>query len=136
MKEQIIDIETAKLAYEKGFNWPVAISYIYNYTDDKYKGYTVDPKDINGTNPDPSILPKGTKLMRSYSAPTQSLLQRWLREEKGLVVEAGHWNKLYDYRITKTKHTDFDYDSCCDNEDWDNWEEALESGLLEALKLI
>ncbi|WP_394749599.1 hypothetical protein [Spongiimicrobium salis] len=67
MKEQLISFETAKLAKEKGFNEVVIDNY----------------------GPMESILWKGQHKNSElryleYSAPTQSSLQKWLRDKHGI----------------------------------------------------
>lgn len=68
--EEIVTFEVAKLAKEKGFNVPTAEFY----NDDGNIGCY--PRAFNHNE-----FPDG-----DYAAPTQSLLQRWLREEKGLCI--------------------------------------------------
>ena len=69
--EEICTYEVAKLAKEKGFRETVGWYYNTN-------GLNLLKRGCNGGNPN---LINGL-----YSAPTQSLLQRWLREEKGLCI--------------------------------------------------
>jgi hypothetical protein len=69
--EEICTYEVAKLAKEKGFDVPT--HYAYN-------------KDCRKAMYMELCLNRNTKDSRSISAPTQSLLQRWLREEKGYYV--------------------------------------------------
>ena len=68
--EEICTYEVAKLAKEKGFDVPT-LGY---YRIDREDWYRTDVYDDWN---DSTI---------RYSAPTQSLLQRWLREEKGLCI--------------------------------------------------
>ena len=68
--EEICTYEVCKLAKEKGFNVPTAEFY----NDDGNIGCY--PRAFNHNE-----FPDG-----DYAAPTQSLLQRWLREEKGYYV--------------------------------------------------
>ena len=118
MEEQLITFETAKLAKEKGFDIRVKCSYVkgrlfrrtkrkrdnWNKFDDKY-----------------------------YSAPTQSLLQKWLRETRLVnnysIVVTVHFTSFsqYWFDINNGKKT---------GDKFDTYEEALEKGLQEALKLI
>lgn len=67
--DEICTYELCKLAKEKGFNVPTAEFY----NDDGNIGCY--PRAFNHNE-----FPDG-----DYAAPTQSLLQRWLREEKGVV---------------------------------------------------
>lgn len=68
--EEICTYEMCKLAKEKGFDVPT-FGYYRIDTEDWYRTDVYD--DWN----DSTI---------RYSAPTQSLLQRWLREEKGIHI--------------------------------------------------
>lgn len=68
--EEICTYEVCKLAKEKGFN-----EKCYHYYQ---KGVLESDGCLNRYN-------KGIDSI--CSAPTQSLLQRWLREEKGIIVE-------------------------------------------------
>lgn len=72
-------------------------------------------------------------------APTQSLLQRWLREKHGihvwvhpnLIWQTYHHKGIVDRKETHNTNIAFDGESMKDT-----YEEALEVGLQEALKLI
>lgn len=110
IRDEICTYEVCKLAKEKGFNCKV-----YNYyqatkhycetlreielhsvcwkleTDDCYSRYNMGSGDI-------------------VSAPTQSLLQRWLREEKGIHIGIGtdggnDW--CYITVVITTGHTEY-----------------------------
>ena len=112
MEEQLISFETAKLAKEKGFNWKVSLHYESN------GNRFFDKVECNFNN---------VELI--CSAPTQSLLQKWLREVHKLIITIDHvTSKGWCYRIQ------------INNSDWSiyfkTYEEALEKGLQEALKLI
>lgn len=71
IREEICTYEVAKLAKEKGFNW-VCPHY-----------FRLNNKDLFMIFPSEDWSDIGERI----NAPTQSLLQRWLREEKGIVVE-------------------------------------------------
>ena len=71
------------------------------------------------------------------SRPTQALLAKWLREKYEIHVEVVFWYYKdshyceYTYNITKP------LENLTNNVLWfDNYEEAMEEGLKEALKLI
>ncbi len=124
MKEQLILFETAKLAKEKGFDEP---SDTYVTKGDKYE------------------TEEGAFFKNSYgfiTAPTQFLLQKWLREEHNIYIEVGlnfndkfHvavYNRNYKEVLDTIKNKIF-LDS---SNDLKTYEEALEQGLIEALKLV
>ena len=72
MKEELVTFKTAKLAKEKGFNIPVKKAYkVYNgYSDMKVNSFKIGKYDHNSLNGN----------CYNTSAPTQALLQKWLRE--------------------------------------------------------
>jgi len=122
MKEQLISFETDKLAKEKGFN----IS-CWNY-------YGTYPNESNTLNESGIKLDVNNSYW-GYNAPTQSLLQKWLREEHNIrvfcipsVVDSvdKYWQSVV-YRQSQTVFT---------TKDIMKYEEALEKGLQEALTLI
>jgi hypothetical protein len=154
MKDQLITLETAKLAKEKGFNIPVS-NYINpdgvfdcikptTYNDDGDGHYDID--QLGGTilqdynNVEIDIFEIETYgcyfneegIEENYSAPTQSLLQRWLREEHNIYVEVIICNlldKIYEYEVSTIGSHKL-------GSDFKTYEQALEEGLYEALKLI
>lgn len=130
MEEQLISFETAKMAKEKGFN---ARCYAYYEVDkEPWLHYSVNsPVDYNHV--------KDTRHL--FSAPTQSLLQKWLREEHGLNINIEHRAYVNRYVFTITKkgvHNDYENHYLVKHvlQKIDHYEEALELGLQNALKLI
>ena len=87
--EEICTYEVAKLAREKGFPQHIGNdAYIVdNEYDDKYEVGCHYPIQFI-----PDYLP-------TIVAPTQSLLQRWLREEKALYIQITLWEKGWYYDI-------------------------------------
>lgn len=129
MEEQLISFETAKLAKEKGFD--ILCKKYYNGVDILHTSKT-------------SILHEAYRMY----APTQSLLQKWLREKHKTFVYSNSgirgtrnsrtelyftcqlsqrrpWKEERKYGLT---HLSF--------ETFKTYEEAIEKGLQEALKLI
>mgnify|MGYP001354366721 CR=1 FL=1 len=120
IKEQLINFETAKLAKNKGLDE----EYAYIYYD---KNKNLIESGIN------------TKLYPDeYLAISQSLLHKWLREEYNIIIliEYNDWveddspayQKYIYYFIYKNKAYQESY--------FNSYEDALEAGLQEALKLI
>ena len=72
--------------------------------------------------------------------PTQSIAQKWLRETKNIHICVYNCACGYGYEISKadngTHITSSVYEGPNDGGEWDIYEEALEAGLHEALKLI
>ena len=135
MKEQLISLETAKLAKEKGFN---LFSQGWYGTDDP--SYGKPNKFIERTYALWSEIgeedsQEGTEI---YSAPTQTLLQKWLREFHMIDVQS-----IPLVSLDKTKVT-YVYEILkLDEEELKsrrvlvmnlNFEEALEKGLNQALE--
>ena len=121
MKEQLISIETAKLAKEKGLNISVS-SY---FSEDGF-----------GLRERQPLLNYNDRII-TISAPTQSLLQKWLREEHKLHLDMWYnfftcrWRNEAIINIITQENYDF-----LDEKEYDTYEEALEVGLEQALKLI
>ena len=128
MKEDFITFETAKLAKEKGFNYNCYCGYDKN-------GETYRPHYWEMSCDTNMLVIRESDLDEDVIclAPTQSLLQRWLRVEHKLdvivsVVYTGD-GKRYHCDLFTT------YMSSLPSI-FDTYEEALEEGLQEALKLI
>tara|TARA_R110000764_G_scaffold30183_1_gene70178 strand:+ start:417 stop:830 length:414 start_codon:yes stop_codon:yes gene_type:complete len=135
MKEQLITFDTAKLAKEKGFE---------NKTPHKLRrDYYNHLGEINGDVTEyikAYVANKGLEKYNTIDAPSQSLLQKWLREEIKIYVSV-------DYLIIEvidSKGVRFDWSIYNKDESIESkeliglltYEEALEKGLQEALKLI
>lgn len=120
MEEQLVSFETAKLAKEKGFSEP--IMYAYDNKGNKYSRDSIS-HDFN--------------IRGLLSAPTQSLLQKWLREVYDLEVHIGLSytnNKKSGYNTSLFGKT-FGNNKYLESK-FKTYEEALEVGLLEGLKLV
>ena len=130
--EEICTYEVCKLAKEKGFN--VQTFDWYDYTGNYHKGFI--PHELHEC-------PR----YKEYYAPTQSLLQRWLREEKGIIVEVIAYptcsnNKKNCYWWSIKQNSDgicYQYEECSDTLygfgfAFDTYELALEDALKYALE--
>jgi hypothetical protein len=121
MKEQLISFSLAKLAKDKGFK-PInpSTSYVPMFIDSILTDG--QEEDYNRDN--------------FYLALTQSLLQKWLREVHKIDVEiqrSGEINASRDgFKYSIYGESSWDYSDIV----FKIYEEALEKGLLEALKLI
>ena len=123
MTEELVTLETAKLLKEKGFN--------------EYCKYVISDKGLMME----TIFRTSKDLPKSfYSCPMQSIAQKWLRETKNLHIEIYRSAVGYGYAIVKADNGTWqeDDDSRGPNDGglWDTYEEALEAGIREALKLI
>lgn len=113
MTEELISFETAKLAKEKGFN--IYASKFY----DKYGDLQVERPSFDITTNEGNV-----------ASPTQSLLQKWLREEHDIHIEIiPNKNKWHTVMYPLVCIDDVGHFG-----DWDTYEQALEEGLYEALK--
>lgn len=121
MEEQLISFEVAKLAKEKGFdihcrNHFTDIGECYENIDFPYNSCT-----------------------ESLFAPTQSLLQKWLREVHGIHIKV---ESLESLMFPKTFLWYFDVVNFYNNKlliynnGHNTYEQALEVALKQALKLI
>lgn len=122
--EAICTYEVAKLAKDKGFN--VQTFDWYDYTGNYHKGFI--PHELHEC-------PR----YKEYYAPSQSLLQRWLREEMGIIVEVfvdDDSNMPLTYNIHQYK--DWNWECVCHHHGnyyaVNDWELCLEDALKYALE--
>lgn len=137
--DELISIETARLACDKGFNIPVLNCY-----NENGEIGDIDELEFINYNRWPKTFGSNQNL---YSAPTQSALQKWIRENKFLYIEVSR-SHLDDY----TKNSIFNCNIIDGNEgikgknivvrsknfncNFDSYDEALEFGLQHALTLL
>lgn len=152
MKEDLITFKTAKLAKEKMFDLATYTAYIggkFHENEDEPNGYdgydlaskenwnkkgwifTKDGKACFGCQNNP-------KYFEAYTVTTQSLLQKWLREKKGIVVvvfidDNQNTDGVEYYSNVYSNNGLDDYFTSVE---FKGYEEALEEGLQESLKLI
>lgn len=122
MIEELVTLETAKLLKEKGFN-----EYCKNVIDVD----SILRETLYRTNDN---LPK-----QCFSLPTQSIAQKWLREIKKLHITIYNSASGYTYDISKADMGTVLYcfpEGPNDGGNWNTYEEALEAGIIKALKLI
>ena len=113
IKEQFVLFDTAKLLKEAGFNEPCC----YNYDNvNGFRWFKIGES-----------IPKGW-----IPCPTQMLAARWLREVHNIDVMVDVYNRdYYVCNVYKNKHL-----MIIRNIVTSSYEEALEEGLCEAIKLI
>jgi len=128
MKDKLIDIETAKLAREKGFT--EHCDYLYFKTGELSQIGNYNNIEV--------------EMFESYSAPTQSLLAKWLREEQNLEISIEKLigggtglSHVYSWNVYRVSDSEgipsFDIPG---DYVYDSYEQALEKALLKALELI
>lgn len=109
MTEELVTLETAKLLKEKGFlqrKYFINVSTLHN-------------------------------CYKYLSVPPQSVVQRWLRETKDLHIEISYmYENYWIYDILTIPRHDLIGLSDRPIVRYNTYEEALEAGIQEALKLI
>lgn len=129
MKEELVTLETAKLLKEKGFVW----EYERTISCDKIIRRWNHPQYISCcTEIDGELV--------EFLCPTLYVAQKWLRETKNLHISIIRNSCGYTYDICKadngTHISEGIFKGPNDGGQWDIYEEALEAGIQEALKLI
>lgn len=141
MNEQLISFPVAKLAKEKGFDLTTDMIWANYYTGEplnKWKLISFEEKTLN---------------WMEWKAPTQAILQRWLREIHNIDIQIitnystyknGNLTTEKTYRVGITYILGGTIESFFIRPNYEifrfiefkTYEEALEKGLYEALKLI
>lgn len=130
MEDQLITFETAKLAKEKGFK-----ELCFNFYNKEAE--LKSPYLENGSSSDTEFrvdledLLENYNLYEKYSAPTQSLLAKWLREV--------HYIYLWctpEEEIDGVPYWEYHIGYRQSDKSYPTYELTLETGLFEALKLI
>ena len=123
MKDELISFETAKLAYQKGvkLNESARVGFSPNGLElsECFWNYHCNEKN-------------------SIPRSTQSLLQRWLREEYEFIIliNYSYWDDNFMFEICGRRvNSDILLGIDFSNR-FETYEEALESGLINALNLI
>ena len=126
MEEQLISFEMAKLAKAKGFD--IRMLNIYPM-EDFFGDYKTGELSfmLEESFDEDFAWEKG---YFAY-APTQSLLQKWLREEKDIFVLVEYHKIGFIHTILSEKGP-----SVVKTKLFNTYEEALEAGLKKALELI
>lgn len=125
MEEQLVSYETALKAKEKGFD--ILIKPVYAFDNWDYNEWRCFKEPLEAYNNSDKTE------YGNISAPTQSLLQKWLRDIHNIDVIVKPFIKVvvkvgYHYEINSKT----DYGSNIAH----TYEQALEIGLQEALNLI
>jgi len=137
MKEPIVSFKTAKLAKEKGFNELCHFFYNQEFSSEKIKNKEIYDLVKNSEFEDGIMQSdEGDIPYFTYVAPTQTILQKWLREKHKIFVFCNHYefgiNEQNGFYFSITKSIKSGHISGKSK----TYEEALEKGLLESLKLI
>ena len=139
MKDTLITFKTAKLVKEKGFD--LETSYFYTKPNSKMFGLDEEGRAYPIKNTAKKLYTCGEEaalnIENVYVAPTQSLLQKWLREIYSIDVYVAprinsvtgireYWATLFTIDCSMTISTDTHK----------SFEEVLEEGLYRALLQI
>ena len=115
MEDKLVSLETAKLAKKKEFN--EICQYYYEILDKPINLQKMSCSNAEG--------------YKQPTAPTQSLLQKWLREKHNI--------HLIAYKNINIDGYDWCYittDGITNINSYKTYEEALEAGLYQALLLL
>ena len=146
MTEELVTLETAKLLKKKGFNERTLVAYknngdLYqdpNRIESSYNSLPV-PELCENFHTCANFIPcnKCQIAIHLISAPNQSFAQKWLRETKNLHIEISYmYENYWIYDILTIPNHDLVGLSDRPIIHYKSYEEALEAGIQETLKLI
>lgn len=122
MKEQLVSFQVAKLAKEKGFNWKVINYFKLSTISNPLIEDECRPQNINSLQSNPI-----------FSRPTQSLLQKFIRETRGVHIEIHRNASGYYWSMCKADGgTDLGWSDISGPNDggvWNSFEGALDNAL-------
>ena len=119
IEESYVSFDTAKMLKDVGFDVPCISQYMQNGF--RWNGGSLKKVNFN-------------EYESVFSCPTQALAARWLREEHNIFIQLnptfdGWLLDLFDLKKHQYILTNKDANA-------DSYEQALEDGLREAIKLI
>lgn len=130
MKEQLVSAETANLAKEVGFD----VRCVYGYTPEAelVQASYLNKKIRDGV----ALFDNSNNKKEHCSAPTQSLLSKWVREQLEI-----HIDITYDFDVgyrcwLKTRENVYPVKIKEDKLFFSTYEKAMEAGLQKALSII
>lgn len=136
MIDQVISFETAKLSRDKGFNICTLTCWIETKSPLFKSPFHTERSKIG-------YIKEGCNYINE---PTQSLLQKWFREEHSIDVEAYSNASGYHWILSKsfrknwfsggTHIADSNMTGPNNGGGWDTFEGAMEAGLQNSLKLM
>lgn len=136
MEEQFVLFETAKLLKEAGFDVPCRVVYVTDRT-----GYYEFREYDNKQTADDLCWNTDDGFQYEYLAPTQALAARWLREVHRIVVDVAYipphvGRDVWQYFVGGIDDMVWPGDYETSDRKYETYEEAMEAGLREAIKLI
>ena len=131
--EQYVSFDTAKLLKEAGFNVPCRGVYVTDRT-----GYCEFREYENRQTTDDLCWNTEDGFQYEYLAPTQALAVRWLREVHNIHLFVNYFfeDNMWFYVTVDLTESDEVKGIHPNESNYESYEEALEAGLQEALKLI
>ena len=139
------DYETCVALKELGYKVPTSAYYMPHHKDliwvsNPFRGgYVTDCFYSHNS------LHKDVMTANFIDAPTLWEAQKWLREEKKIIIEAT-FNLMYKgqprfswrvlYNLTQHKGAYYTLDSVMSKEDYDSYEEAFSEGIKEAVEIL
>lgn len=117
MKDTLISFHTAKRAKKKGFD---------TYNDSYTTSGELIPLRLQAQKIEECV----------YPAPTQSLLQKWLREKHNLHIWILPYGSNDQYNVFVNRGFNLDLVKDCNLGPVNTYEQALEVGLQDALNYI
>lgn len=139
------DYDTCVALKELGYKVPTSAYYMPNnnqliFVSNPFRGgYVIDCFYSYNS------FPKNVMTSNYIDAPTMWEAQKWLREEKRIIIEATfnlmykgqprfNWRVLYN--LAQHKGAYYTLDSVNSKEDYDSFEEALSEGIKKAVKIL
>jgi hypothetical protein len=128
MEEQLVSYGIARLAARKEFDEECYDNYIYHKAQSEDTPLKLDHWILKIKNSDFSP--------ERYTAPTQSFLQKWIREKHDIHIEIYANASGYGYTLTKGAFNGSTIKEIDDDKFYETFEQALERGLFDSLMLI
>ena len=137
IEEQFVSFDTARMLKEAGFREHCRCMYFPD-KDGSHKICQNIIADYNVTDDEKYEAGDYYGYGDCYLAPTQALAARWLREvyHYAVCVWFSKDHEKWFYAHGNMDNIVFDTDYCISEYVFDSYEEALEAGLREAVKLI
>lgn len=131
-REDYVSLEVAKLLERKGFNEPCDAIYIESPQEGRNEFHSYITDDIKKSSGIRKI--KNGCRYDEYLAPALYVAAKWLRVNHRILVTPYYVSDdKYTYHILRM---DAGNNYCHNNYLYDSYEEALNAGIEEALKLI
>ena len=128
--ETYVSLEVAKLLKEAGFDWETR--EYYKFTDEGYR-FRWNALPVNWNKKVAALIAEKHGLSEGYSAPTLSVVQKWLREVKGYSIYptfGGYKIYVLDANDSAGFSKTYVLNSIL------TYEKAQEAGIKKVLKLI